>query len=156
MNYLSSKRWQLRLANIAGYSSSPSITSRVVASTCRRASIRRSSQPSIDTRVQGKRKKTTARFASRKTYRASSLLQTNEYIFIYRVLCIGEIFRETEHEMSLTWKHRASSYLPSSPAFHPSPLPRFSLSPPSPVLPLPLPRPLIIARSVPALSSVRC
>lgn len=36
------------------------------------------------------------------------LVPSNEHIFIYRVLCIGEIFRETEHEMSLTWKHHAT------------------------------------------------
>ena len=34
-------------------------------------------------------------------------LQTNMHIFIHRVPCIGETFREREHETSLTWKHRA-------------------------------------------------
>lgn len=45
------------------------------------------------------------------------LLQTSIFLFT-RVLCIGEIFRETKHEMSLTWKHLAASTLRIPLLFH--------------------------------------
>lgn len=114
---------------------------RGIASSIRRSSAHVESRSgTINTHRREEKGREEKRHGSRRSFRFSKLTElvpSNEHIFIYRVLCIGEIFRETEHEMSLTWKH------------HEPALPLSSLSSSS------TPRPLIIARSAPRRKRAR-
>lgn len=110
-----------------------------MASTCRPASIRRSSQPlAIDTRVEGKRKDDGPfRFSKNLP---SELVPSNERIYFYLSCPMHRWNLPRDGTRNVTYLE--TSYLPSSPAFH------LSLSRVSPyhllrsLLPLPSPSPV--------------
>lgn len=108
INYFSVKKVAIASTNTDTREQALDYTSvrRRIASSIRRSSAR------VSINTYRREEEVEKRHGSRRSFRFSKLTElvpSNEHIFIYRVPCIGEIFRETEHEMSLTWKHHASS-----------------------------------------------